>query len=203
MQNFSVSCFFSWNFFIAFKLRKSSDTLRLDLPLFLFFLQLPIFRKLSQIFMLPGCGFCLDSSAPCPYFRVSFPSASPEQMDLVSHQCIFCVHFVSYNIICCLPCFLKSENNWKVISYHSKKLPNFSGKTMRASCSWIFIVFMKFSDLLKHCLQIINMLQRETLSFLHGINMSQKYQFIKSSLSISEGKIQQRSNKIILMIRVN
>ena len=107
MQNFSVSCFFSWNFFIAFKLRKSSDTLRLDLPLFLFFLQLPIFRKLSQIFMLPGCGFCLDSSAPCPYFRVSFPSASPEQMDLVSHQCIFCVHFVSYNIFWCLFGFWK------------------------------------------------------------------------------------------------
>uniref|UniRef100_A0A452DZS9 Aminotransferase class I/classII large domain-containing protein n=1 Tax=Capra hircus TaxID=9925 RepID=A0A452DZS9_CAPHI len=42
-------------------------------------------RKLIEekaIFMLPGCGFCLDSSAPCPYFRVSFPSASPEQMDL-------------------------------------------------------------------------------------------------------------------------
>uniref|UniRef100_A0A452E0F8 Aminotransferase class I/classII large domain-containing protein n=1 Tax=Capra hircus TaxID=9925 RepID=A0A452E0F8_CAPHI len=36
----------------------------------------------NEIFMLPGCGFCLDSSAPCPYFRVSFPSASPEQMDL-------------------------------------------------------------------------------------------------------------------------
>ncbi|XDB52908.1 PREDICTED: kynurenine/alpha-aminoadipate aminotransferase, mitochondrial isoform X1 [Capra hircus] len=38
------------------------------------------FKK--EIFMLPGCGFYLDSSAPCPYFRASFSSASPEQMDL-------------------------------------------------------------------------------------------------------------------------
>ena len=98
--------------------------------------------------MLPGYGFYMDSSAPCPYFRASFSSASPEQMDMVSYQFIFCVHFVSYSIICCLPCFLKSENNWKVISYHSKKLPDFFRKMMRASCSWIFIVFMKFSDLL-------------------------------------------------------
>ncbi|OWK01053.1 AADAT, partial [Cervus elaphus hippelaphus] len=35
-----------------------------------------------KIFMLPGCGFYIDSSAPCPYFRASFSSASPEQMDL-------------------------------------------------------------------------------------------------------------------------
>ncbi|XP_070232141.1 kynurenine/alpha-aminoadipate aminotransferase, mitochondrial isoform X3 [Bos mutus] len=38
------------------------------------------FKK--EIFMLPGCGFYTDSSAPCPYFRASFSSASPEQMDL-------------------------------------------------------------------------------------------------------------------------
>ncbi|KAF4008302.1 hypothetical protein G4228_020007 [Cervus hanglu yarkandensis] len=38
------------------------------------------FKK--EIFMLPGCGFYIDSSAPCPYFRASFSSASPEQMDL-------------------------------------------------------------------------------------------------------------------------
>uniref|UniRef100_A0AC11BET3 Uncharacterized protein n=1 Tax=Ovis aries TaxID=9940 RepID=A0AC11BET3_SHEEP len=43
-------------------------------------------RKLTEekaIFMLPGYGFCIDSSAPCPYFRASFSSASPEQMDMV------------------------------------------------------------------------------------------------------------------------
>uniref|UniRef100_A0A8B9XHD3 Kynurenine/alpha-aminoadipate aminotransferase, mitochondrial n=1 Tax=Bos mutus grunniens TaxID=30521 RepID=A0A8B9XHD3_BOSMU len=53
----------------------------------------------NEIFMLPGYGFYIDSSAPCPYFRASFSSASPEQMDMVSYQFIFCVHFVSYNII--------------------------------------------------------------------------------------------------------
>ncbi|KAI4573287.1 hypothetical protein MJT46_004527 [Ovis ammon polii x Ovis aries] len=52
----------------------------------------------NEILMLPGYGFCIDSSAPCPYFRASFSSASPEQMDMVSHQFIFCVHFVSYSI---------------------------------------------------------------------------------------------------------
>ncbi|ELR58669.1 kynurenine/alpha-aminoadipate aminotransferase, mitochondrial [Bos mutus] len=36
----------------------------------------------NEIFMLPGYGFYIDSSAPCPYFRASFSSASPEQMDM-------------------------------------------------------------------------------------------------------------------------
>ncbi|KAF4008254.1 hypothetical protein G4228_019935 [Cervus hanglu yarkandensis] len=53
----------------------------------------------DKIFMLPGHDFYIDSSAPCPYFRASFSSASPEQMDVVSYQFIFCVHFVSYDII--------------------------------------------------------------------------------------------------------
>ncbi|CAI9158696.1 unnamed protein product [Rangifer tarandus platyrhynchus] len=36
----------------------------------------------AKIFMLPGHGFYIDSSAPCPYFRASFSSASPEEMDV-------------------------------------------------------------------------------------------------------------------------
>ncbi|XP_043746844.1 kynurenine/alpha-aminoadipate aminotransferase, mitochondrial-like isoform X2 [Cervus elaphus] len=36
----------------------------------------------DKIFMLPGHDFYIDSSAPCPYFRASFSSASPEQMDV-------------------------------------------------------------------------------------------------------------------------
>ena len=85
--------------------------------------------------MLPGCGFYIDSSAPCPYFRASFSSASPEQMDMVSYQFIFCVHFVSYNIISCLLWFLENGNNWKVMKYNSKKLPDFYGKVMRPTWS--------------------------------------------------------------------
>ncbi|XP_057576243.1 kynurenine/alpha-aminoadipate aminotransferase, mitochondrial-like isoform X1 [Hippopotamus amphibius kiboko] len=36
----------------------------------------------KEILMVPGCSFYIDSSAPCPYFRASFSSASPEQMDV-------------------------------------------------------------------------------------------------------------------------
>ncbi|XP_060988091.1 kynurenine/alpha-aminoadipate aminotransferase, mitochondrial-like [Dama dama] len=38
--------------------------------------------NIHPIFMLPGHDFYIDSSAPCPYFRASFSSASPEQMDV-------------------------------------------------------------------------------------------------------------------------
>jgi len=38
----------------------------------------------KEILMLPGNVFYIDSSAPSPYFRASFSSASPEQMDMVS-----------------------------------------------------------------------------------------------------------------------
>ncbi|VFV33231.1 kynurenine alpha-aminoadipate [Lynx pardinus] len=36
----------------------------------------------KEILMLPGNVFYTDTSAPSPYFRVSFSSASPEQMDM-------------------------------------------------------------------------------------------------------------------------
>ncbi|XP_027960173.1 kynurenine/alpha-aminoadipate aminotransferase, mitochondrial [Eumetopias jubatus] len=36
----------------------------------------------KEILMLPGSVFYIDSSAPSPYFRASFSSASPEQMDI-------------------------------------------------------------------------------------------------------------------------
>ncbi|XP_032269082.1 kynurenine/alpha-aminoadipate aminotransferase, mitochondrial isoform X1 [Phoca vitulina] len=36
----------------------------------------------KEILMLPGNVFYIDSSAPSPYFRASFSSASPEQMDM-------------------------------------------------------------------------------------------------------------------------
>ncbi|XP_047710972.1 kynurenine/alpha-aminoadipate aminotransferase, mitochondrial isoform X2 [Prionailurus viverrinus] len=36
----------------------------------------------KEILMLPGNIFYTDTSAPSPYFRVSFSSASPEQMDM-------------------------------------------------------------------------------------------------------------------------
>ncbi|XP_043421591.1 kynurenine/alpha-aminoadipate aminotransferase, mitochondrial isoform X1 [Prionailurus bengalensis] len=37
----------------------------------------------KEILMLPGNIFYTDTSAPSPYFRVSFSSASPEQMDMI------------------------------------------------------------------------------------------------------------------------
>ncbi|KAG3294500.1 aminoadipate aminotransferase, transcript variant X2 [Ictidomys tridecemlineatus] len=36
----------------------------------------------KEVLMLPGNAFYVDSSAPSPYFRVSFSSVSPEQMDV-------------------------------------------------------------------------------------------------------------------------
>ncbi|XP_075866835.1 kynurenine/alpha-aminoadipate aminotransferase, mitochondrial isoform X2 [Microcebus murinus] len=36
----------------------------------------------KEVFMLPGNGFYVDSSAPRPYVRVSYSSVSPEQMDV-------------------------------------------------------------------------------------------------------------------------
>ncbi|XP_037686943.1 kynurenine/alpha-aminoadipate aminotransferase, mitochondrial isoform X2 [Choloepus didactylus] len=36
----------------------------------------------KQVLMIPGNVFYVDSSAPSPYFRVSFSLASPEQMDV-------------------------------------------------------------------------------------------------------------------------
>ncbi|KAM8919266.1 kynurenine/alpha-aminoadipate aminotransferase, mitochondrial isoform 2-T2 [Lycaon pictus] len=36
----------------------------------------------KKVLMLPGNVFYIDNSAPSPYFRASFSSASPEQMDM-------------------------------------------------------------------------------------------------------------------------
>uniref|UniRef100_A0A8C3WYG3 Kynurenine/alpha-aminoadipate aminotransferase, mitochondrial n=1 Tax=Catagonus wagneri TaxID=51154 RepID=A0A8C3WYG3_9CETA len=36
----------------------------------------------KEVLVLPGYNFYFDGSAPCPYFRVSFSLASPEQMDV-------------------------------------------------------------------------------------------------------------------------
>lgn len=36
----------------------------------------------KEVLMLPGNAFYVDSSAPSPYFRASFSSVSPEQMDV-------------------------------------------------------------------------------------------------------------------------
>uniref|UniRef100_A0A8C5XCS6 Kynurenine/alpha-aminoadipate aminotransferase, mitochondrial n=1 Tax=Microcebus murinus TaxID=30608 RepID=A0A8C5XCS6_MICMU len=36
----------------------------------------------KEVFMLPGNGFYVDSSAPRPYVRVSYSSVSPDQMDV-------------------------------------------------------------------------------------------------------------------------
>uniref|UniRef100_F1MKS7 Aminoadipate aminotransferase n=1 Tax=Bos taurus TaxID=9913 RepID=F1MKS7_BOVIN len=54
----------------------------------------------NEIFMLPGYGFYIDSSAPCPYFRASFSSASPEQMDMVNGVFlgVFLIYLLSHII---------------------------------------------------------------------------------------------------------